>query len=145
MNRPALVISLVAVFLVGLSLGLMGGILFARHARIDGPGRWPGRSRFAGRMVQPGRGAGLSEALPRLQRMLDLTPQQVERIRPRVLESQKQFDAARESLRGRIDAELTPEQRRRFADFHRRHPFPGPPPEDDRAHRAPPGDEGEPR
>ncbi len=148
MNRPSLVISLVAVFLVGIALGLMGGILFASHMHSREPGPWPGRG--GGPMAGMRRQGGpppISEALPRLQRMLNLTPEQVARIKPRVIESQQQFEAARESLRSRIDAELTPEQKKRFDEFHRRHSFPGgpPPPDEDRAHRAPPGDEGEPR
>lgn len=147
MNRPALVVSLVAVFLVGIALGLMGGILFAHQMHSRAPGPWPMREGPGGRMRRSGEPPPISEALPRLQRMLNLTPEQVARIKPRVIESQKQFEAARESLRSRIEAELTPEQKKRFDEFHRRHSFPGgpPPPDDDRAHRAPPGDEGEPR
>jgi hypothetical protein len=140
-NRSALVISLIAIFLVGAALGLMGGIVFSHQVRSalrDSPGP------FSRLVPPPHPRSPLRDALPRLQRLLDLTPEQVKRIEPRVLESQQQFEAARESLHSRIDAELTPAQRERWKAFERTHPFPGPPRgDDDRTHRAPPGDEGE--
>jgi hypothetical protein len=142
-NRSALVISLIAVFLAGAALGLMGGILFSRGVHGDPRGGRPG---VFGRTLSPRDRPGPRDALPRLQKLLDLTPEQVKRIEPRVLESQKLFEAARESLHDRIDSELTPAQRERWKAFQRTHPFPGPPRgDDDRKHRAPPGDEGEPR
>ncbi len=140
MNRAALVISLIAVFVIGCAAGLAGGIVFARH--LHGM-----RGGFAGRMApSEHRPFGPRDAMPRLQRLLELTPDQVRRIEPKVIESQQQFEAARESLHSRIDAELTPAQRERWRQFQRRHPFPGPPPgAEGRTHRAPPGQEGEPR
>jgi len=137
MNRGAIVISLVATFLVGAALGLMGGILFAHRAHGG-----PGAMAFGAPPAHdhgPGR-----DALPRLQKLLDLTPDQVKRIEPSVLASRKLFAAARETLRVRIDAELTPAQHERWREFQRTHPVSGPTHDDaDRAHRAPPGTEGE--
>ena len=138
MNRAALVISLLAVFLVGASLGMVGGIVlghrlpfFAHALRMGPPGPRGGRP-------------PLSEVLPRLAKALDLTPEQVERIRPRVVASQKQFEAARESLRSRIETELTPEQLVRWHEIEHQRPFPGftrgP---QDRFDRAPARPEGE--
>ena len=49
--------------------------------------------------------------MPRLAKDLNLTPEQIKRIEPKVTASQREFEAARESLRSRIESELTPEQR----------------------------------
>lgn len=162
MNRTAYVISLFAALLTGAALGLMGGIMFAHHvhgraiaaeaaARAvpgmppmpGGPGGFPGHG-------GPGAGPGrmdLRDAMPRLQKLLGLSPEQVKRIEPHVLATRKMVDAARESLHVSIDRELTPAQRERWREFRRTHPFPGGPPRDhdDPTHRANPGDEGESR
>jgi hypothetical protein len=141
MNRPALVISLLAVFLVGASLGLMAGIAFEHHPTF-GPHPGPMGPRAGMRGGRP----PLSEVLPRLARALDLTPGQVERIRPKVVASQQQFEAARESLRSRIETELTPQQIARWHEIEHQRPFPGftrgP---QDRFGRAPARPEGESR
>ena len=143
MNRTSIVISLVATFVLGAALGLVGGILFSHHVHRALNGGGPG---FFSQAMPPRDHPPLHDALPRLQRLLDLTPEQVKLIEPRVIESRRQFEAARESLHSRIDAELTPTQRARWKEFQQTHPFPGPPRgDDDRTHRAPPGDEGEPR
>ena len=150
MNRATITISLVAMFLAGASLGLMGGILFTHHLPwpLHGPmaGPRPGHG-FAGRIG----GAAQRDAMGRLQRLLDLTPEQVARIEPRVLDSQKQFAAVRESLRSRIDAELTPAQHERWRQFQlerdraRERSNPGDPRGDDRDHRPRPDEGGAPR
>ncbi len=153
MSRAAIVISLVATFIVGAALGLVGGILFQHRVLMAMRGERPGfflfhrgGPGFGDRGMGPRERPSARDALPRLQRLLDLTPEQVKRIEPKVVESQRLFEAARESLHARIDVELTPQQRERWQAFQRSHPFPGPPPgADDRTHRAPPGDEGAPR
>lgn len=138
MNRFAIVISLVAVLLLGAAAGLLGARLLFEH---DGPGRhapWGMRRSAAGGPHVP-----LERALPRLQRLLDLTPEQVRRIEPRILETRREFQVVRDSLHSRIEAELTPAQIERWRAFERERGFPGPPPEPDRAHRALPGQEGD--
>jgi len=146
MSRSAIIISLLATFLVGCSFGLVGGmvvshLIAAHHHRWHGPeGAWrPDRLRGPG-------GPGLGEAMPRLEWALDLTPAQIERIQPKVLATRREFAAVRESLRSRIESELTPVQRERWRAMQLEHGFPGEPRGPwGRAHRAPPGEEGEPR
>ena len=139
MNRLALVTSLLAVFLVGVSLGLIGGIVFSQGRPFGAHGPVAGM-----RMLRGPRGP--AQALPRLARALDLTPEQVRRLEPRVRASQRLFEAARESLRARIEIELTPEQRARWRELERGRGFPGGPRgRTGRPHRAEPGSEGEPR
>jgi len=144
MNRAAIIISLVATLLVGASLGLMGGVAFEHRIHWGGHGPWPGGP------PRPARPEGgrrpVSEVLARLQHELDLSPEQLKRIEPIVTESRRTFEAARETLRSRIDAELTPEQRERWRQMQRARALGAAPPGDSgRAHRAPPGNEGEPR
>ncbi|MFN8588375.1 MAG: hypothetical protein U0704_11320 [Candidatus Eisenbacteria bacterium] len=84
--------------------------------------------------------------LPRLTRMLDLTPEQVARIEPKVRATREQFGAVRESLHARIESELTPEQIERWREMRRHMPNPGEPRGPwNRTHRAEPGIEGEPK
>jgi Spy/CpxP family protein refolding chaperone len=152
-SRASIVVALVATFLIGASLGLMGGIAFtmARHRPApfwieNGRGGGPG-------MFRPGRPPGPDRAVPRTDRILrrmhdalDLTDAQVARIRPLIDEAHQTMGAARDSLRARIDRVLTPEQRDRLRRLEARRGVPGEPrgPED-RAHRAQPGDEGDSR
>lgn len=159
MSRKAIVISLVAMFLSGAALGLMGGIFFSHdmHARAMGGPMGPhgGMLREFGPPDGPGRVLGgrgaadrdpLDKVLPRLTRMLELTPEQVARLEPKVRESRQQFGAVRESLHARIESELTPEQIARWREMRRHMPNPGEPRGPwNRAHRADPGNEGEPR
>lgn len=166
MSRKAIVISLVAMFLSGAALGLMGGIFFAhtmhrmpfdgpmgRHAglfgrppmgapRDGGPGG-PGGPGVPGGPGMRGRDP-INELLPRLTELLDLTPEQIARLEPKVRASREQFGAVRESLHSRIESELTPEQIKRWRELRERTPFPGEPRGAwRRAHRAPPAPEGE--
>ncbi len=146
MNRTAVVMMIVAAALVGASLALICGIAYEHHVRSGPRGGWM----HHGGGMGPSQGGRppLEQVLPRLARELDLKPEQIERIRPQVLASQKQFEAARESLRSRIDAELTPAQRQRWHDMERMHgmgrPFPGDP--DGKHHDRPEaGEPGAPR
>lgn len=134
MSRSSLFISMLAVFLIGAALGLMGGILFARQVRAamrSGPV-------FISRLVPPREPPTPAEALARMQRMLDLTPEQVREIEPHVRESQQVVEAARETLNNRIDAVLDPRQRERWQMFQRTRTFPAPRAADERAPVPPP-------
>lgn len=142
MSRPALVVALVATFLIGASLGLMGGIAFmARHrppafswigAR---PGGMPGAAERAE--------ARRKRVLAHLREDLGLSDEQVARIQPLIDEAHQTMGATRDSLRARIDRVLTPEQRERLRRLEARRGFPGDPRgPGGRAHRAQPGDEG---
>lgn len=149
MNRTAIVVALVAAFLIGASLGLVGGVAFtlAQHRGqappwADGPRRGdPGERSWRDR--RPPRGAAV---LPRLRRTLELTDEQAALIEPLVLEAHRAMSATRDSLRVRIEKVLTPGQRERWRRLEARHGVPGQPRGPlDRAHRAQPGEEGEPK
>jgi hypothetical protein len=144
-NRPAIVLALVATFLIGASLGLMGGIVFAtyhhRGPELFHEGRPPGGLEGPGR-----RPMGPAAMLPRLREALDLTDAQVAKIEPILEEAHQNMGATRDSLRARIDRVLSPEQRERWRRLEARRGFPG----DTRGplgrtHRALPGPEGEER
>lgn len=151
MNRPAIVIALVAAFLIGASLGLMGGILFAMQQRPPHAAwleRGPGRGE-PGVFEPPGEAAGRRVVrnvmvMRRMRETLDLTDEQAARIGPLVEETHRTMGAARESLRVRIERELTPGQRERWRRFEARRGFPGEArgPRG-RANRALPGPEGD--
>lgn len=155
MSRASIVIALVATFLIGASLGLMSGILFSTLVRHPaGPG-WLGAGPRLGSPRYPGlRGGGdpdrrvlrEQQVLPHLRAELALTDEQVSRIRVLLDEAHASMGAARDSLHDRIERVLTPEQRDRLRKLEARRGFPGEPrgPRD-RAHRAQPGEEGEPR
>lgn len=152
MNRAAIVIALVATFLIGASLGLMGGIFFAMHQRPfhaewraggafrPGPGREPG---LLGRVVDR-RVLRHVAVMPRLREALDLTDAQAAEIEPLIEATHRTMGEARDSLRARIERVLTPEQRERWRRLEERRGFPG---EKrglrGRANRALPGPEGE--
>lgn len=151
MNRAAIVIALVATFLIGASLGLMGGIFFAMHQR-------PFRAELrAGGAFHPGPGPepGLLGppdrrvmrhvmVMPRLREALDLTDAQAAAIEPLIEQTHRTMGEARDSLRARIERVLAPEQRERWRRLEERRGFPG---EKrglrGRANRALPGPEGE--
>lgn len=171
MSRKAIIISLLAMFLSGAAFGVMGGILFSHrmHERMlgfaDGPGgpggpggrhggmmsRWGFGGPEAGnrrgiRIVHRPGGDPLEDVLPHLTRMLQLTPDQVARIEPKVRNTRGQFAAVRESLHSRIESELTPEQIERWREMRRHMPNPGEPRGPwRRANGATPGPEGEPK
>ena len=156
MTRGQLVIALTAAFLVGSSVGVLGGIVFARfvllphHAMFadhagPGPGFGPGPG------AGPGPGGdfppgGPERHLARLSRALKLSDEQRERLAAVMEQSHGEFDGVRDSLEARIARELTPAQRERWKqmqrEFHGRGPMRGPWPHPD---RAGPGERGEPR
>lgn len=147
MSRTAVIMMIVAAALVGASLAIVCGVAYEHNMRMGPRMGWMRHGGGMGPM--PGGRPPLAQVLPRLAHELDLTPEQIERIRPRVLASQKQFEAARESLRSRIDVELTPAQRLRWHDMERMHgmgrPFPGTPEETKPHDRPEAGEPGEPR
>ncbi len=166
MTRGQLVIALSAAFLVGSSVGVLGGIVFARFVLLPhhpmfadhagpgpdfGPGPGPGPGAGPGAGPGPGPGGafppgGPERHLARLSRALGLSAAQRERLAAVMEQSHGEFDGVRDSLEARIARELTPAQRERWKqmqrEFHgtgaRRGPWPHP-------DRADPGDEGEPR
>jgi hypothetical protein len=154
-NRTAIVIALVATFLIGASLGLMSGILFTMYQHRMPHAGWMGIGpRMGGpRFPSPGMGGDPDrrvirerQVLPHLRAELGLTDEQVERIRPLLDEAHASMGAARDSLHSRIERVLTPGQRERLRRLEGRRGFPGEPRDPfGRAHRAQPGDEGEPR
>lgn len=151
MNRPAIVLALVATFLIGISLGLVSGFFISLqlHRPPAGfPGRWGGPG-DRGVLERVGGEVGRrvvrhALVMPRLREALDLTDEQVARIEPLVNETHRAMGAARDSLRARIERVLTPEQRERWRRLEARRGFPGEPRGPwGRANRALPGPEGE--
>lgn len=127
MSRTAIVIALVAAFLLGASLGLTSGILLTifhhRPSDVTWFGRAPGmreRGEFGRSDRRVLRGVMV---LPRLSAALDLTDEQEKRIRPLLEEAHRSMGAARDSLRVRIERELTPEQRERWRRLEARRGF----------------------
>jgi hypothetical protein len=130
-----LVIAIVATFVVGLSVGLVSGILLMRFAgphgprfarmpaggtemrmdREDGPGGPEGRGR---RMGAPGRSRTI---LPFLERALDLTPPQREQIREVLDRARAEHEAERESTRVAIQRLLTEKQRAQWRALEERY------------------------
>lgn len=123
MTRASIIIALVATFLIGASLGLMGGILFAGHQPHLRRQGWPGAGPRMGAPRFPGLRGGdpdrrvlrERQVLPHLKSELNLDDQQVERIRVLLDDAHESMGAARESLRVRIERVLTPEQRERWS------------------------------
>lgn len=135
-GRRGLAIAIVAAFIVGSSVGLIGGVLFARSVF------HPRRDRMIVRRM-PGPEGGGQRPLPEMIRSLELTPEQEAQVREEVERSRGDFRTVRESLRVRIARRLTPEQRaeweraqRSFVRRERGMPWP-------RTHPANPGPETE--
>jgi hypothetical protein len=111
MNRATLILAMVSALCLGGSLGFMGGVVFSKsHFRGDGP-RYSERAR----RTRGERGVPSARRLvPRLQRMLALTPAQAEAIRGEIERTRGEFAIVRDSLHERIERHLTPEQRDRL-------------------------------
>lgn len=134
MTRASIIIALVATFLIGASLGLMGGILFAGHQPHMRRPAWAGAGPRMGAPRMPGIGGGGDpdrrvlrerQVLPHLRSELALTDAQTERIRVLLEEAHASMGAARDSLRARIERVLTAEQRERWSRLEARHRYPG--------------------
>jgi Spy/CpxP family protein refolding chaperone len=99
-----LVIAVLASFLVGCSMGLMGGILIARFVL------HPPSPRLAWRHPEPGmRPRG--PVLEMIERRLDVTAAQRARIEAILDSSRVAYAAVRESTHAALRRELRPEQR----------------------------------
>jgi len=117
-----LLIATAAAFIVGCSVGLMGGILFMRFGGAGPHGGFMPGGRHAGpppfeRRGGPGRPEGM---LPMLERELDLSPEQHDRILQQIDRARQQHAAVRESMHVWIERELTPEQRERWKRMEER-------------------------
>ena len=115
-----LVIAIVAAFIVGCSIGMVGGIVFARfvlHPPHFAVGfRGPG----AGGPGRPGGPHGHGPMLDMLERSLDLKPDQRARIERILEESGRGYAVVRESTHAAIERELTPDQRDRWRQVEER-------------------------
>jgi len=104
-NR-GLAIGMLAAFIAGCSLGMIGGILFVRYSGMP----------FAhdARGGRPGGPHGPGPMLERMERDLALTPDQRDRIEKILEESRRGFAQVRESTHTAIDRELTSAQREQW-------------------------------
>ena len=125
----ALVIAAIASFIVGCSVGLIGGVLVMRFG---------GPPPFAMRGHPPREhGPRGDRMLEVMSRTLDLSDEQERRIGEIIKDARNDQRASHDSLRVRIARELTPEQRERWQDFEERFGR--------RGRRGSPGRPGEPR
>ena len=115
-----LMIATAAAFVVGCSVGLLGGMLFMHFM---GPGHFGPPFGHApwGRPPFEARGGPHADGLmPMLERELDLSPQQRERIVAQLDRVRREQTAVRESMQVWIERELTPEQRARWKQMELR-------------------------
>jgi len=122
-----LVIATAAAFVVGCSVGLIGGMIFMHfvgpgHGPMFVHGRWGPppfemRGGFRGERHWGPRPEGL---MPMLDRELNLSPAQRERIVAQLDRARRQQAAVRESTHVWIERELTPEQRARWKQMEER-------------------------
>src|SRR5262245_37477388 len=111
-----LVIGILAAFILGCSLGMVSGILFARLTLGPwGPPHWGHGGPPPG---GPPRGPG--PMLEMLERDLDLTPDQRDRIERILDESRRGYAVVRESTHAAIERELTPAQRDQWKQMEER-------------------------
>lgn len=111
MNRATLILAMVSALCLGGSLGFMGGVVFSKsHFRGDGPRHFERARRIRGERGVP----SARHLVPRLQRMLALTPAQSDAIRGEIERTRGEFAIVRDSLHERIARHLTPEQRDRW-------------------------------
>jgi hypothetical protein len=123
-----LIIATAAAFIVGCSVGLMGGIVFVhlvasrRHGPVVFEGvRGGGRPPFFGR-GWPGPGPGGRDGmLPALDRALDLSPEQHERLITVLDRARHEHEVVRDSMHVWIERELTPAQRERWRQMEDRY------------------------
>jgi Spy/CpxP family protein refolding chaperone len=108
-----LVIAMLAAFIVGCSLGLAGGIVLARFVVLP-------RAHMLPRPLGPRHGGGQGTMLGRLERTLDLTPVQRDRVERILEESRRGYAMVRESTHTAIERELTPAQRDEWKQMEER-------------------------
>lgn len=143
MSRPALILALVSALCLGTAFGFMGGVVFSkvwieRHDDSERGKRKMRRGGFGERGVPSAR-----HLLPRLERMLGLTPAQAEAIRIEIDGTRGEFAKVRDSLHARIERHLTPDQRARWTTTMRERNPGEPRGRDPRTFRADPGREGD--
>jgi len=139
MNRVTVIVAMVSALCTGLALGFAGGVLFSHHALGIGP---PMAERGFPRHGPPGEPSART-IVPRLVRLLDLTPGQADSIRKEVEASRADFAQVRDSLHARIERHLTSAQRDKWRDMVRERHSETPRGRDPRSSRAEPGTEGE--
>jgi Spy/CpxP family protein refolding chaperone len=110
-----LVIAIAAAFIVGCSVGLMGGILFARFA-LHGP-RF---MRHGPTMMERSGPRGPERLLSVLDDELKLTPDQHARIVAILDRTRQKGQAVRDSMEAEISRVLTPDQQQRWKDMESR-------------------------
>lgn len=117
-----LVIAVAAAFIVGCSMGLMGGILFMRFGPAGAHPHWMPGAMHGGPPPFEGRGGPghMERMLPMLGRELDLSPEQRERLVRHLDRAREEHGAVRESMRVWIERELTPGQRERWKRLEER-------------------------
>jgi hypothetical protein len=119
-NR-GLIIAVAASFIVGCSVGLMGGIVFT-HLVGHGPGFGRGGAPPFMERRGPG-GPGGPERRERMftymSRKMGLSPEQSKRIEALIDQARRQHEAVRESTEAALDRELTPEQRVRWRELEK--------------------------
>ena len=141
MSRTTVIIATISALCLGSALGFACGVLFSHHA-MSAYSRMGGRG-FRGEGFRRGPPGEPSSRfiVPRLQHMLNLTPEQADAISKEVDASRADFAQVRDSLHARSDRHLTQAQRDRWHEMLKEHP-PGEPRGHD-PHRAEPGKEGE--
>ena len=107
---------MLAAFIVGCSLGLAGGIVLARFVVLPQDQMLP---RPGG--PRPGGPRGPGAMLERLERTLDLTSVQRERVERILEESRRGYALVRESTHVAIERELTPAQREEWKQMEERY------------------------
>jgi Spy/CpxP family protein refolding chaperone len=111
------VIAIAAALALGISGGLVSGILIMRYASPWLMGPPPPRPPFFIPGGDPMAQAGRRVLIEHIQDELELTGEQRERVLEVLDEARETHEAARESVRVRIERELTPEQRARWLEL----------------------------
>lgn len=121
-----LAIAIVASLVVGISAGLIAGVVIMRFAGPLPPA--PPRMLMRGPLMGPGRPgdpmarAGGMMLLGRLERELDLSASQRAQVLAVLERARAEREAARESVRVRIERVLTPAQQARWREMESRYP-----------------------
>ncbi len=110
-GRRGLVIGILAAFIVGCSIGMFSGILFARFTPL--PWGHPGHG-------APRPGGPRGPMLEMLEHDLDLTSDQKDHIERILDESRRGYAVVRESTHAAIERELTPAQREQWQSMEER-------------------------
>jgi Spy/CpxP family protein refolding chaperone len=116
-NR-GLIIAVAVSFIVGCSVGLMGGIVFT-HLVGHGPGPGFGRGMEHRGPGGPGGPERRERMFTYMSRKMDLSPEQSKRIEALIDQARSQHEAVRESTEAALDRELTPEQRARWRELEK--------------------------